>query len=137
MLVGLDFDGTIVKNKYPGTGDDLGAIPWLKKAAKMGVKFILFTMRDGKQLEEAVKYLTDRGIKLHATNCNPDQWKWTMSPKVYCQLYVDDNALGAPVDVNHDVDWNVAGPALLRAIETWKGKHPGGKQIKDAGRYEK
>jgi hypothetical protein len=135
MLVGLDFDGTIVKNKYPSMGDDLGAMPWLKKAQKMGAQFILITMRDGKELEDAVKHLTTGGIKLHGTNCNPTQWQWTMSPKIYCQLYVDDNALGIPLDVNHDVDWSQAGPALLRAVEKWQDRHPGGKKITRGGRY--
>lgn len=135
MYVGLDYDGTVRTNDYPAKGKDLGAFPWLKKAQDMGAMFILFTMRDGKELEAAAEDLTSHGIKLHGVNCNPTQWQWTMSPKVYCQLYVDDNALGVPLTGNRDIDWDRAGPALLAAIEKWQKRHPNGPNVRNSGRY--
>ena len=32
----LDFDGTVVKHRYPAVGEDIGAVPVLKKLVKNG-----------------------------------------------------------------------------------------------------
>jgi hypothetical protein len=74
-----------------------------------GYKLILYTMRSGEYLREAVDYLAAEGIELWAVNENPAQRYWTDSPKVYAHIYIDDAALGCPlVEVENDrpvVDW--------------------------------
>lgn len=108
MTIAIDFDGTIVSNAYPDIGQDLGAIPVIKELMAQGHKLILWTMRTGKDLENAVGYLVDKEIKLWGVNKNPGQFAWSNSPKVYAHLYIDDGSAGIPmVTVNNKraVDW--------------------------------
>ena len=97
LIIGLDFDGTVVTHDYPHLGKPIpGAIKVLTKLVASGAKICLNTMRSGKTLDEAVDYLINNGIPLYGINCNPTQKEWTDSPKVYANLYIDDAGLGAP-----------------------------------------
>lgn len=62
-----------------------------------GTKLILWTMRSGPQLADAVMWFTRHGIKLWGILENPEQHTWTASPKAYAQLYIDDAAFGCPL----------------------------------------
>ena len=72
-------------------------------------------MRGDKELDDAVKWLKERGIELFGVNYNPTQ-SWTTSPKVLANLYIDDAALGCPLITPRDsktlgykrpyVDWD-------------------------------
>lgn len=94
-VVAVDFDGTIVTHEYPEIDKPLPyCIETLKKITDAGGKIILYTMRSGETLAQAVDYLIDNDIKLWGINKNPDQHIWTDSPKVYAQIYIDDAALG-------------------------------------------
>lgn len=96
--IGIDFDGTLVLHDYPRIGMPIpGAIKALEELQSRGHKLILYTMRSGESLQEAVDYLADNGITMYAVNENPTQASWTSSPKVYCSLYIDDAALGVPL----------------------------------------
>ena len=110
IYICVDFDGTIVKHEYPKIGGDIPeAIKTLKDLVDKGHKLILFTMRSGKELDEAVNYLVDKGVDLHGINMNPGQRKWTSSPKAFANMYIDDMALGCPLvrekDARPYVDW--------------------------------
>lgn len=113
MTIAIDFDGTVVTHEYPRIGEDIGAIPVLKKLVNCGHKLILLTMRSGKTLEEAVEWFNENNIKLWGINYNPTQHRWTNSNKVYANLYIDDQALGVPkklditISNNFFVDWEV------------------------------
>ena len=119
MIIGIDFDGTLVTHEYPYIGEDVGAIPVLKQLLDNGHKLILYTMRSGKELEEAVDWLEERGIKLFGVNENPEQHVWTKSPKPYCNIYIDDAAIGCPLTVNNKgkffVNWETIEQILKRA----------------------
>lgn len=110
MIIGIDFDGTCVTHDYPNIGREIGAAPVLKKLADAGHKLILWTMRSGEYLEEAVDWFEIHEIPLYGVNKNPEQHNWTDSPKAYCNLYIDDAALGIPLRVSSKeprpyVDW--------------------------------
>lgn len=111
MIIAIDFDGTCVKHKYPNIGDDIGAVPVLKKFVENGHRLVLNTMRSGKELDDAVQWFNNNGIVLYGINQTPGQDTWTQSPKVYAHKYIDDNALGCPRTKDEDgniyVDWNV------------------------------
>lgn len=96
-VIAVDFDGTIVTHAYPDIGMDAGAGPVLKELAANGDKIILYTMRSGALLEVAVEWFRKRNIPLYAVNENPSQRKWTESPKVHADLYIDDSSLGCPI----------------------------------------
>ena len=97
LIFAVDFDGTMVEHEYPNIGDDVPlAFESLLGIQEEGHQIILFTMRAGKQLEDAVEYLTLNGIQLWGINENPDQ-SWSNSPKPYAHMYIDDSALGCPL----------------------------------------
>lgn len=96
MIIAIDFDGTVVTHSWPEIGQSIGAESVLEDLIKEGHKLILYTMRSGKELQEAVNWFSDRQIDLAGVNVNPWQLTWTQSPKVYANLYIDDAALGIP-----------------------------------------
>ena len=111
MYIAIDFDGTCVTHEYPEVGKDIGAVPVLKRLMDAGHKLILNTMRSGNELADAIQWFTDNDLLIYGVNVNPTQKRWTTSPKVYAQLYIDDAALGCPLIMNPDfsnrpyVDW--------------------------------
>ena len=110
ITVAVDFDGTCVTHEYPRIGRAVGAEPVLYELVKQGARLILWTMRSGKELADAVRWFEERNIPLWGINENPEQKTWTQSPKAYAQLYIDDAALGAPLCPGQDgehpyVDW--------------------------------
>ena len=113
MYIAVDFDGTCVTHEYPRVGKDIGAVPVLKKLVDSGHHIILNTMRSGKELVDAVQWFADNDIPLYGANENPTQKEWTLSPKVYAHLYIDDAALGCPLKFDRAVssrpfvDWEV------------------------------
>lgn len=110
MEICVDFDGTCVTHEYPNVGRDIGAQEVLNLLVEKGHNIILFTMRSGKELDDAVQWFADNNIPLYGINKNPTQEQWTTSPKAYGQLYIDDAALGAPLVYNHNerpyINWH-------------------------------
>lgn len=109
-IIAVDFDGTCVTHEYPDIGYDIGAVPVLKALVARGDQIILFTMRSGGQLADAVKWFEVNEIPLFGVNCNPEQHTWTTSPKPYAHIYIDDAALGVPLmhslgGMRPHVDW--------------------------------
>lgn len=111
ITIAVDFDGTCVTHDYPRVGRPIGSVPILKKLVESGHQLILFTMRDKEQLNDAVNWFSDNEIPLYGIQSNPDQKRWTSSPKAYGNLYIDDAALGCPLMWNEKiserafVDW--------------------------------
>ncbi len=98
IYIGLDFDGTVVKHAYPAIGEPIDyALEVIHELIDVGHKVILYTMRSGERLVEAVEYLEENGVKLYAVNENPSQKYWTKSPKIFCNCLIDDIALGIPL----------------------------------------
>lgn len=98
MIIAVDFDGTCVEHDYPSVGIDVeGAVEVLRAIVAKRHRLILFTMRSGSKLDDAVKWFRDRKIELWGINENPEQREWTSSPKVYADLYIDDSAIGCPI----------------------------------------
>ena len=110
MVIAIDFDGTCVRHAYPKIGEEIGAVPVLKRLVEEGHKLILYTMRSdikgispvtGKEenggLLDAIEWFERHEIELYAVQQNPSQKNWTSSPKCYAELYIDDAALGCPL----------------------------------------
>ncbi len=112
MIIGIDFDGTLVDHQYPRIGLTIpGAVETCRDLLAAGHKLILWTMRSGETLYDAVMWCERAGIDLFGVNANPKQ-DWSTSPKAYCHIYIDDAALGCPLvsrghmDGGRDyVDW--------------------------------
>lgn len=118
MEIAIDFDGTCVTHEYPKVGKDIGAVHVLKDLVLAGHKLILYTMRSGKELEDAKGWFLKYDIPLYGCQCNPTQSDWTTSPKCYAQLYIDDAALGCPLVIGQHprpyVDWGRVRNILVR-----------------------
>jgi hypothetical protein len=94
----VDFDGTLVTHDYPEVGKELpGAVETCQALIADGHQLILWTMRSGKELQDAVQWCFERGITLVGVNKNPTQESWTASPKAYASIYIDDLSLGCPL----------------------------------------
>ena len=118
MYIVIDFDGTVVTHDYPRVGKDIGAVPILKRMVENKNKLILFTMRSGKELNDAVNWFKENEIPLFGIQTNPTQHEWTTSPKAYGQLIIDDAALGCPLIVSDlsnrpYVDWVIVEEYLV------------------------
>ena len=111
MIIGVDFDGTIVSENFPNIGEELpGAIDMLKLLKRKGHKIFLYTMRghskDRDTLQEAVDWLWNRGIQLDGINRSPAQF--SPSIKQFAHLYLDDRQFNAPTRIwkgNVVYDW--------------------------------
>ena len=103
MVVAVDFDGTIVEHKYPHIGKEIPfAILTLKRLQEEQHQLILWTVREGKLLEEAVNFCSDRGLEFYAVNANhPDEETKTYSApcrKLKADLFIDDRNVGGLPD---------------------------------------
>ena len=102
MTIAVDFDGTIVTHEYPKIGRDIPfAIDTLKRLQKdFQVILVLWTVREGRLLDEAVDYCRERGLEFYAVNANyPEENEREQQPrKLKADLFIDDRNLGGLPD---------------------------------------
>lgn len=102
MVIAVDFDGTIVEHRYPRIGKERPfAIETLKKLQKEQHRLILWSVREGELLEEAVEFCRERGLEFYAVNSNyaeetPQSDHYTR--KLKADLFIDDRNLGGLPD---------------------------------------
>lgn len=93
----IDFDGTLCESKYPAIGNPKQkAIEYVKNLKKQGNTIILWTCRNGKQLDEAVSWCKSQGIEFDAVNKNDDESinKYgSDSRKIFADYYIDDKSI--------------------------------------------
>lgn len=97
MIIAVDFDGTIVEDKYPNIGKiNPGVVKDLIRCKNKGDKLILWTCRTGKLLRQAVEYCKLAGLEFDAVNENlPETIKQFGGDtrKVYAHQYIDDRSI--------------------------------------------
>ena len=103
MLIAVDFDGTIVEHRYPSIGRELPfAIETLKKLRDVHHKLILWSVREGRLLEEAVQFCKERGLEFYAVNRDyPEEQEGQnnhYSRKLKVDIFIDDRNLGGLPD---------------------------------------
>ena len=102
MTIAVDFDGTIVTHEYPQIGSELPlAIPTLKRLKEDGHKLILWTVREGDLLDDAVLWCRERGLEFYAVNKEfPEEdiknVHYSRKPKV--DIWIDDRNVGGLPD---------------------------------------
>ena len=97
LTIAIDFDGTIVENKYPEIGKPLlFAFETLKKLQDDGHNLILWTYRKGTRLEEAVKFCKKNGIIFYAVNKSypEENFDENLSRKILADIFIDDRNIG-------------------------------------------
>lgn len=103
MTIAVDFDGTIVEERYPKIGSEIPfAVQTLKMLIKDHHKLILWTVREGELLEEAVEWCRQRGIEFYAVNKDyPEEdveKNRHYSRKLKADMWIDDRSVGGLPD---------------------------------------
>ena len=103
MIIAVDFDGTIVEHCYPAIGKVRPfATETLKKLAADGHRLILWTVREGRLLDEAVEFCRERGVEFYAVNRDyPEEEKAHnkhYSRKLKADVWIDDRNVGGLPD---------------------------------------
>lgn len=118
MVIAVDFDGTIVTHEYPNIGKEIPfAIDTLKRLQQSPDNLlVLWTVREGVELKEAVEFCRNRGLEFYAVNKNyPEESAEHPEPrKLKADLFIDDRNLGGLPD------WGV----IYRMIMTGKFYDP-------------
>lgn len=118
MTIAIDFDGTVVEHRYPSIGEE---IPFATETLRMLIqehhKLILWTVREGKLLDEAVEWCRERGIEFYAINRDyPEETLENnnhFSRKLKVDMWIDDRNIGGLPDwgtiyrmVHEHLTWN-------------------------------
>lgn len=118
MTIAIDFDGTVVEHRYPSIGEE---IPFATETLRMLIqehhKLILWTVREGKLLDEAVEWCRERGVEFYAINRDyPEETLENnnhFSRKLKVDMWIDDRNIGGLPDwgtiyrmVHEHLTWN-------------------------------
>ncbi|MCR5819903.1 MAG: hypothetical protein K6F94_02990 [Bacteroidaceae bacterium] len=103
MTIAVDFDGTIVTHRYPDIGEE---IPFACETLRMLIadrhKLILWSVREGELLQEAVDWCAERGIEFYAVNRDfPEEdvnKNMHFSRKLKVDMWIDDRNVGGLPD---------------------------------------
>jgi len=104
MTIAVDFDGTIVEHRYPEIGKEL---PFATETLRMLIadrhQLILWSVREGKLLDEAIEWCRERGVEFYAVNRDYPEEQGTSnnnhySRKLKVDVFIDDRNLGGLPD---------------------------------------
>ena len=103
MIIAVDFDGTIVEHKYPEIGREIPfATATLKRLQEEGHRLILWSVREGELLDDAIRFCAERGVEFFAVNSNfPDEEQDRTAircRKLQADLFIDDRNVGGLPD---------------------------------------
>lgn len=103
MTIAVDFDGTIVEDRYPEIGSEK---PFATETLRMLIqerhKIILWSVREGECLDEAVQWCKERGVEFYAVNKDYPEEKVEFnnhfSRKIKADIFIDDRNIGGLPD---------------------------------------
>lgn len=103
MVIGIDFNGTIMSYDYPNSiGHDIGALPVLRKIIEAGHEIVLMTSVSPNEagparerFREMLQWFSDNKIPIIGVNKNPRCN--AITGKARCDLFIDDHNLGIPL----------------------------------------
>lgn len=100
MVIAVDFDGTIVEHKYPKIGKPIPfAIETLKQLVDDGHTLLMWTVREGELLQEAIDYVESHGVTFYAYNKNyPEEEYKNAARKLNADIFIDDRNVGGLPD---------------------------------------
>ena len=102
MVIAVDFDGTIVEHRYPRIGEEIPfAVETLKLLQQDKHRLILWSVREGELLNEAVEWCKERGLEFYSVNKDyPEEEKRHLgfSRKLKADVFIDDRNLGGLPD---------------------------------------
>ena len=97
-IIAVDFDGTLVEDKFPHIGEKREVV-WnkMRQARESGAKIILWTSRDHENLEQAVLFCREQGWEFDSINENLKEVRELFNNdtrKVFADEYWDDKSIG-------------------------------------------
>ncbi|MBQ5971681.1 MAG: hypothetical protein IJL45_04680 [Prevotella sp.] len=104
MTIAVDFDGTIVTHRYPDIGEEL---PFATETLKMLIaehhRLILWSVREGQLLDDAIEWCRERGVEFWAVNKDYPEERGTennnhFSRKLKADIFIDDRNIGGLPD---------------------------------------
>jgi len=109
MVIAVDFDGTIVEHDYPEIGRPIPfAFDVLKKLQREERHtLILWTVREGDLLQEAVDFCSKNGVEFYAVNKNYPEEEGESPRKLTADIFIDDKNIGGLPD------WSIIYKAIL------------------------
>ena len=117
MTIAVDFDGTIVEHHYPDIGEEKPfAVQTLRMLTADHHRLILWSVREGKLLDDAVEWCRQRGIEFYAVNRDyPEETESGneyYSIKLKADIFIDDKNIGGLPDwgtiysmISHGTGW--------------------------------
>ena len=99
MVIAVDFDVTIVEHKYPKIGEEIPfATETLRMLIKEKHKLILWSVREGQLLQDAIDWCRERGVDFYAVNKDYPEEKVEynnhFSRKIKADMFIDDRNVG-------------------------------------------
>lgn len=102
MNIAVDFDGTIVTHAYPAIGKERPfAVQTLKMLQREGHRIVMWSVREGELLDEAVEWCRQRGLEFYAVNKDyPEETAEhaQYSRKLKVEMFIDDRNIGGLPD---------------------------------------
>ena len=103
MTLAVDFDGTIVRHRYPDIGEEIPfAVNTLKMLIQDRHRLILWTVREGELLDDAIEWCRERGIEFYAINRDFPEEDITRNEnftrKLKVDMWIDDRNVGGLPD---------------------------------------
>ena len=97
-IYAIDFDGTIVENRFPEIGAlNPEAERFIRGIRERGDRWILYTMREGEYLDAALAFLRGHDLEPDAANDNlPEMCRFygNNPRKIFANVYIDDHNAG-------------------------------------------
>lgn len=96
-IIAIDFDGTLVEDKFPNIGN-INIETWNKalEAKENGARLILWTCRNNETLDNAVEFCNINGLEFDAVNTNLPEVQAMYggdTRKVFADEYWDDKSI--------------------------------------------
>ncbi len=99
LTLAVDFDGTIVSHAYPNIGEPIkNAKDVMERLIKRGHKIVIWTARNGKDLEKVKTWLMQNNYPFECINKNIINAPYRPWPKIYADLVIDDRNIGGLLD---------------------------------------
>lgn len=125
MIIAVDFDGILCENKFPEIGKPrYDVISMVQQLVDQGHEVILWTVRNGQELEEAVAWCENYGLHFCAVNDQAPSNKAEYagkyekeSRKVYADVYIDDHNIEYVNNVYGRENFMIY---LRRGVTRWK-----------------
>lgn len=122
LTIAVDFDGTIAEDMYPKIGKPMPfAFETMKMLQEKGHRLILWTVRTGRPLRDAVEFCRNHGVEFYAVNneFEEEQFSGKNSRKINADIFIDDRNIGGFVGwgvVYHLIEGSDA-PPLKKAAK--------------------